>query len=477
LKEKTNLNELSESEFKQYIYSKWYRDIEFFSDYFLPHRKQKLIPETKELVQLDTPDFHKELRSALDKWEDIDVIAPRWNAKTTAALIRITHAILYKKVDSIIYIATAWLWEEWIWKIRYELETNQEIISIFGNMVPKIAENKIDKRLKKWRQKLLQLTNWTSLETITKKASIRWKRPQKIIIDDPQENKDVKNKRIVEEFNNWVFSALYNTLLPGGSMCVLWTVVGNLCLVKYLKEVKGWKTIQYQACDENFENILWPEMRSKNDLIKRKQKIGTALFNQEFRNIPLSQEDVLIKPDWIKYYRGTATKWDEIIMAVDVARKTKESSDYTWIVIIWIIKKIDPNTKKITKRKYILLSTQIKKSPIQNLEYLHSLYLHYRPNRVIYEDNVEELLYQALKQRWVPIQTVHANTDKHTRLLQVASQVEFWEVSFREKWDEELIYQLTNFPNVEHDDIMDAFVYCLLDQVQKINSSLYIIKA
>lgn len=40
--------------------------------------------------------------------------------------------------------------------------------------------------------------------------------------------------------------------------------------------------------------------------------------------------------------------------------------------------------------------------------------------------------------------------------------MEFGKVFFIKGRDEELIYQLCNFPDVEHDDIMDAFVYAIM---------------
>ena len=59
-----------------------------------------------------------------------------------------------------------------------------------------------------------------------------------MIIDDPEENKDVKNKRIVEEFRDFVFTTVYNMMLPGGNMVVLGTIVGELCLVEHLRHKK-----------------------------------------------------------------------------------------------------------------------------------------------------------------------------------------------------------------------------------------------
>jgi hypothetical protein len=104
-----------------------------------------------------------------------------------------------------------------------------------------------------------------------------------------------------------------------------------------LKEKKKWLTIEYQACDDNFENILWSEMWSKEKLLERRdgkeiinpinnekiktKGIGSLLFNQEFRNIAINKENTLIKDFWIKYYLPPV-KFEKTVMAIDPAVKT-----------------------------------------------------------------------------------------------------------------------------------------------------------
>ena len=461
LEQENEVELLSKNEFKQYTFSKGYYDIEFFSDYYLEHWK------IKDWKFIETPEFHCEIREALDRWEDINIIIARGHGKTTAILIRILHSLLYKRHDSILYIASASLGEEGVGKIRYELETNKLIIKDFGSIVPTTTENKIDKRLKKWRQKLLQLTNGTSLETITKWWSIRWKRPQKIILDDPQENKDVKNNKTVESFNYWFFSSLYNTLLPGWSICVLGTIIGNLCLVKHLRDEKCWPTIEYQACNENFENILWPQMWTKESLLERrdwkivldprtnklikKKWIGTTMFNQEFRNIPISEADKVVKDYWIRYYVKWITDFEYIVLAIDPATKIKEKNDFTWITVMWVK----------WYNKYVIYSKSVKLTP-RNLEkFIVMVNDKFQPNVIVKEDNIEVKLTEDLKARWLPIESVYTHKDKFTRLLWVAGMIEVWDVYFLQNVQENLIDQITNFPEVEHDDEMDSFIIAI----------------
>lgn len=191
-----------------------------------------------------------------------------------------------------------------------------------------------DKRLKKWRGKQLELLNGCWLKTLSKGRKVRGQRPNKIIFDDPQDYADVENPRIVKKFNRWAMSSLYNTLPPTGSMCVLGTIIGKNCFVKWLRDESGWKTIEYEACDREFGNILWPEMWTKEKLEERLRKVGSAIFNQEYRNIPLDTDDAVIREEWIKTWTILPEKFDFKIMAVDPKSSLKQKGDYMGVAIL-----------------------------------------------------------------------------------------------------------------------------------------------
>lgn len=441
------INNLSWRELNQYIYSKSFHDLEFFSDIFLLNWKRKWDE------YIETPFFHKKIWKALDSWLNTNCIIARWHGKTTAVLIWILKKLIFWEKIFILYVASWSLGEESIWKIKLELETNQNIKNVFWELVPINKQSIKEKKSKKWRQKELELMNWNKIQTLSKGMTARGKRPNYIIFDDPQENKDVENKAIVEKFNNWVFSSLYNTLLPWWSMFALWTVIWNLCLVKHLRDEKKWETIEYEACDYNFNKILWPDMWNKEDLIKRKAIIWTSIFNQEFRNIPISKENTIIKKHWIRYHNNSIKSFDSIIMAIDPASTIKEKSDFFAMCICWIIK----------DKYYILHCDWYKLSPLALISEIVRLNQYYKPNRVIYEKNKEEIIANILKEKTnIPIEKIHAHNDKQTRLQSVAWKIEFWSVYFLQNKNENLIYQLLNFPDVEHDDELDALVYCLL---------------
>lgn len=203
-------NELSDDELKEIVEE--CADVEVFSDMFFEHIKYKTIGGTSYYVP--TPYYHTEIRDAIDGDEDCNIIVARGHGKTTAIWIKFIHMLIYQPQETILYIASESLGEEVIGKIMYELENNKLLIAVYGNLVPANSEDMKDKRLKKWRSKKLELLNGGDIMTLTKGQSVRGKRRKLVVLDDPQENKDVRNKAIVDRFNEWVFSSLYNTMLP-----------------------------------------------------------------------------------------------------------------------------------------------------------------------------------------------------------------------------------------------------------------------
>lgn len=239
-----------------------------------------------------SPEFHKEIWA--DTLADLLLIVPRAHAKTTAKCkIDVLHSLLFAYEPHTLILSSESLGEETIGDIRVELETNAKIKAIWGNLVPK--SDKRDFKVKKWRQKHLQLTNDMEVETIPKGGSVRGKRPTKIIVDDPQEDKDVKNPRIALEYWNWFWTSVYNLLMDGGKVCVLGTIISDNCFVNMLKQeadARGFKVIQYPAIIDFDEKTftgrpLWPERWSMVALKARYEKIGREAFMQEYMHVPM----------------------------------------------------------------------------------------------------------------------------------------------------------------------------------------------
>ena len=234
------------------------------------------------------------------------IICPRGFAKTTAvSKIMALWLLVFELEPSILVISSRGLGETIIGDIRRELEENDVIRTVWGELVP-IESRKTDKT-EKWRQTELQLLNGTEIKTLTKGQAVRGQRPTMILIDDPEENKDVKNPIMAEQFFNWVFTSLYNALDDGGSMIVLGTIISTNCFVNRLKQEaleRSFTVFEYPSIqnfdwkiwqkEKDFEKAcenassLWPAKWSMTKLKAKFRKIKEKPFFQEFMNIPFS---------------------------------------------------------------------------------------------------------------------------------------------------------------------------------------------
>lgn len=320
-------DQLTNAEIDQYIYSKWYYDVDFFIDFFLWHYKR----DKKTNRPIKSSEFHKELIQSMKSDDDTLVIIPRDHAKSTTSFFCMMHDICYKIEPSILLVMAKGLWLETIWKIRDEFETNYMIKKIFGRLVPERTREEANK---KWTQNQLQFMNGVTIESVTMWWSIRWKRPTKIVVDDPQENSDVQNPQITDKFNDWFFSSVYNTLDPTGKCIVIGTVVWSLCIVNYiLQEWRWFKAIKYEAVtDPEYDTIEWhkhlvwwqplrEEKRTIDALNDRLQKIWEKIFMQEYMNVPYIQ-------NWSPVYNIDS-------VAAIITKNGQKDKFVPWLKLFW----------------------------------------------------------------------------------------------------------------------------------------------
>ena len=304
---------------------------------------------------------------------DLLFVIPRDHAKTTAiSKIKVLKALLFKEEKSILLICSGGLGEKIIGDIRRELEENEMIKALFGRLVP--VENKIDlaTKNKKWRQRELQLLNGTEIKTVTKGGSLRGYRPTLILMDDPQEDKEVRNPVQAEQFNSWVWSTVYPTLDDGGRMIVLGTVISENCFVNTLRldaESRGFKLIfaravEMESGESNEKNIwewiengklLWPEKWSREALKARLQVIKEKAFLQEYMNQPQqmygsrvydeSIQYTILRPKNVKddiHYFVDSLEGRNAFLGIDIASGSL-AGDYSTIVVR------DENFKKLAE--------------------------------------------------------------------------------------------------------------------------------
>jgi predicted phage terminase large subunit-like protein len=149
---------------------------------------------------------------------------------------------------------------------------------------------------------------------------------------------------------------------------------------------------------------------------------------------------------------------DRIVVAVDPAVSTNEKSDFTGVVVAGIA---------ADKSVYVLHAEALKAPPSEWAARVWSLYDHWQADRVVAErNNGGDLVEQVLRQvrRAGSLRTVIAKRGKALRAEPVAHLYELGRVHHVGTFLRELEDQMSTFPvAAEHDDLVDALTYAVLD--------------
>ena len=245
--------------------------------------------------QVPMGEFQLEMLDVLHSKRNAVIIVPRNHSKTsTISKSGSTKRLCYQLEREILLVSSEGLGEDIIRDIREEFVANELLTEMFGNLIPG-GTGKLDTG-KQWRQRSLQLLNGCSIKSLTKGQPIRGLRPTLIIVDDPQEKKDVRNPQLAEDYMEWFNTTLLGTLNTlKSSIIVLGTIISDNCLVNILRnnaDAINFKLIEYVAIKDfqtkGFDGErLWPERWTKELLMEKDKTMHRPNFLQEFQNIPL----------------------------------------------------------------------------------------------------------------------------------------------------------------------------------------------
>ncbi|MFB3101058.1 MAG: hypothetical protein ACE1ZM_06405, partial [Gammaproteobacteria bacterium] len=289
------------------------------------------------------PKFHMEMWDlCCSDSPKVAIAAPRLHAKSTAITHTYTLMMLLSREKSfcLIVSSTESLAIEFLGDIKAELEENAALRQRFG----------IKAFLKEKETNVVCLMNDGHKFRIQVKGSeqkvrgLKWrgKRPDLIICDDLEGDEQVMNPERREKFRKWFM----NALVPCGSDNCWIRIVGTILhLDSMLNRLIGdntWKHLFYEACDGDFNNLLWPEKFSKERLLEI--RAGFEAQNnldgwaQEYLNQPIATGSTYFNKDYFfDFDRDSAGNWIrpnlEFYAAADFAISEKEKADYTVIMV------------------------------------------------------------------------------------------------------------------------------------------------
>lgn len=285
-----------------------------------------------DVVTFELAGFHLEMYEIMKLESRAVVAAPRGHAKSTivSKVYPLWCALFKKHKDICIISDSESLAVEHLRYIKLALESNPKILGLWGDVKSdKWTENHI----------IVKHRDGSKINIRAKGAGgqMRGFRPDCIILDDIENDVEVVSEEQREKLKNWLFKACINTLLPGGKLFVIGTVLHPLCVLsELLDSPNGWVKKKYTAYLDGVEDdnhVLWKEMWSHEKLQERKKEIGSFAFYAEYMNNPRLNTVGTIKQEQIKYWESLPTNLG-ITIAVDPAYSEDEKSDYKVAVVV-----------------------------------------------------------------------------------------------------------------------------------------------
>lgn len=417
---------------------------------------------------LETPPFHKEILDLISDKDNrrVGVIAPRGHAKSTT--VDMTYPLwagCFEQEEFIVIISDTYTQAaEFINALKDEFENNPKIKWLFGNM-----------KGDDWQDGEFVLSNgikYAAKGSGMKIRGIRHRhtRPTLMIFDDIENDENIKSAEQRQKLYHWFTKAAIPALARGGRAVVIGTILHFDSLVnKVMKQqdiFKSWQTRVFYAIttdEDGTEHALWPEhrsldkLKSMRDNLNDQEFVGSIAFAQEYQHKPFSEEDAIVKPDWIKECEPSQAP-DEYsrqarVLTVDPAASERQTADPTAMIVADL--GADGNV-------YVRAIRNQRTSPSITAETIQNLYETYQPQVVGIEQGALGLVFRDLL-AGLPVIGLKPDKDKVRRLLAVSRFFEAGKVFLVRDIQngQALREQLIEFPKGTHDDMVDAIVYAI----------------
>jgi len=392
-------------------------------------------------------------------------IMPRGHAKTTWARIKLIHDIVYEKEPFILFVGDALAAAKRSLNfVRVQLESNKPLRDVYGDLVPRFSP----KTKKHWNDEQIDCTNGVVCLAIGalkgRGLNIDGNRPTKALVDDMEDKEKVKSDVQRRKYKEW----MYDTLMPAmdrkiGKVKMIGTVLHFGCLVlEFHNRFGGIKRAAIE--DEDGKPALdgKPIWWSMDDLEKAKKNIGSFAFAQEYMNDPATDEHSDVKLAWIQRFENINMYDDrdkllyKVYSAIDPNVSEKQRADEAALCTVASTKNAEGE-----REIYVLSCEHGRWGKSKSIQMAKRIYDRY-PHKKFGIENVSafEFLRHDLNQAGVPATPLYPQKDKRGRLQEIVGLIEYGNIKFGPHVDD-LIMQLIQFPNADHDDMVDAFVHAV----------------
>ncbi len=281
-----------------------------------------------------------------------------------------------------------------------------------------------------------------------------------ILIDDPiRSAADADSQTVRDALWEWYQGTLRTRLQPGGSIILTATRWHGDDLTGRLLDAaqhggEQWEHVHMPAISEA-GHALWPEYWTVDALEKIRQSVGSRVWEAQYQGRPQPAEGGIIKRHWLNQYTQRPPTAPLTIQSWDTAFKDGVANDYSVCATF----AYGPNGA-------YLLDVYRDRIQYPDLERMAVQQRNrWRPSVVLIEDKASgQSLIQSLRRNTdVPVIAVPVTKDKVQRVNEVSPGIEAGRLLLpvSAPWLDDVILELTTFPNAAHDDVVDSISQAL----------------
>ncbi len=271
--------------------------------------------------------------------------------------------------------------------VKLEIEENERIKQDFGDLRGELLWEKNDLITKN----RIRVKARGSGQRIRGLRNMQY-RPDRVIVDDLENDINVRNLRLVKEKIKWLKTAVLGSLAKDYSFTMIGNLISKKCvLAQFINEKDEYGNASYisrviNVYDEDMKPA-WPEAWGRDRIESLRKVIGSVAFSQEMMNNPISEEG-LFREEWLRYYhaRETAGKNLLVVSAIDPSMKSGELNDFKAMLTVGL--------DRTTGIMYILDAFIRRCSPDQLVHIAYNRYEEFHPLQILCEENaLGEFLY------------------------------------------------------------------------------------
>lgn len=334
------INKFGEKKAREYLLDRFSKPehLEEFASLFPNH------------IQYKTPEYQKLMYSRIADSIRLVIAAPRGSGKSTVTdIVVCAWFLLYCKAHFVLLISdTLSQAILHLSSLASELESNQKIRWLFG-----------DVKTDTWASEMFVVrTDYGEAAIMARGAGqkirgLKWRqyRPELVIIDD------LENEELVESFARrkkleiWFRFALLRALAKNAKIIYIGTVLHDRALLKRILDrdlTFGEWEIQLNKAIRADGTSFWQDkfplsyLEAIRDNPTHPEYAGSLVFAQEYQHEPASEQDRIIKENWIIYYNPIEKdelwfKTAKLILAVDPAIEEDSKSSSEFCAQIWAL--------------------------------------------------------------------------------------------------------------------------------------------